>query len=94
MAYDRKQHERVRAAFAHAGFCVQNTGGGCQAYCRFDATADLMTLVTIADDASLPERFAEPVYAGRYAVDEDGCYEIAIDGEDYESAAALLARWI
>jgi len=85
---------RIRAAFAAAGFHVEDTGGGAQAFARTDG--DKQTLVTLHDDARLPTRFDEAVFAGIYVADpeEPWCFDEQVDCDGYESVTSYLARWL
>jgi len=88
------EEPRIRAAFAAAGFHVEDTGGGAQAFARVDG--DRQTLVTVHDDAQLPTAFEHPVCVGVYTADpeEPWCYDKQVDCDDYESVTSYLARWL
>ncbi len=83
---------RLSRAFARAGFECVDTGGGCRAY-RRERDDGKIEVVTVWDDAALPDRFDDRVLWGLYLPGEHGeLWGDDLDFQDFESARAFLAR--
>lgn len=89
----REEWAQLERAFGAAGFGLQQTGGGHEAFMRHDGPR--VTLVTSDDDTGVtPDRLTDPVYAATYEINDDGDLGDEIDSDSYDSAAHYLARWI
>ncbi len=90
MRSDDQEQRDLDRAFARAGFRVVCLGMGCDGYRRDDGDRTLI----VADDGARPESFDAPALLGVYITSEmeDGAGPIEV--EDFESARALLARFI
>jgi hypothetical protein len=79
------EHAQICEAMASVGFSPQHTGGGCMAYQRDVPDGEI--LITISEDAMLPDHWDEAILVGRY------CFEHgeAIEEEEYESVCAFFA---
>ncbi len=85
---------KIARGFKRAGFQIYNTGGGCEAWIRYDGARVLVA--TRADDASVPERLSEPVLLGTYDRCPDGSL-FSDEGRDFvqcTTVAECLARFI
>lgn len=60
----------IAAEMARLGFEQYHTGGGCMAYAQFRPDGS-ETLVTIEDDAMMPDFLADTILVGHYEADRD-----------------------
>lgn len=84
---------KLAAAFRRAGFELENTGGGCSAWVRYQDDKAIVATDAL-DGGEPPDSFDCPVNEGIYIAAEWGDGGHPLKMNDYDSARDYLSRRI